>query len=378
MGSQDTLPTSMKALVVRARGDAGIDTVPVPRPGPGSITIRVLHAFINKQANNFVTGNAAPGGLPLELPYPLIPGGHGIGRVAAAGPDTTVPGLLQPGQLVMFEPFVRARDDQEVAIMTGAFAGIDERTQKFTRDNWRNGAWAEYTRQPLENTYVLDEGRLIDQLGLGAEDLDVLGPLSVLYGGLRKIDVKAGETIVVTPATGFYSAGTIAIARAMGASVIAVSRDEKKLAEMETVYPGLKTVCVSKTQDVTAAIVAHGRIDAVVDVSPPEAVGSEHLGQAIQALPRYGRVCLMGGRQDTVLQIPYRAAVFKDLTIRGSWMYEREHVLGLVKMVESGALKLGKQGGYEVIGSYPLDQYKEAMVKAGECSATQTVVISPS
>lgn len=41
--------------------------------------------------------------------------------------------------------------------------------------------------------------------------------------------------------------------------------------------------------------------------------------------------------------------VFKDLALRASWMYEREHVRALIKMAQPGVLKLGKAdwfGGY--------------------------------
>ncbi|EFY92350.1 hypothetical protein J3458_000965 [Metarhizium acridum] len=367
----------MKAIVLHGPGQASVDSVPTPQPGPGSITIQVLHAMVHNNAKALINGTAGAGGHAMKQPYPNTPGGYGVGRVAASGPDTTAPELLRPGQLVIFDPFVRARDDGDVAILHGAFDGLDERTKSFTRDNWRNGCWAEYVHMPLENTWPVDETLLVGRLGLRTEELMFLGPLAVAYGGLRRIDVKAGETVVVTPATGLFSGAVVAVARAMGAVVVAVSRSADKLARMESIYPGLKTVVAGKTDNLTAAIAAHGPVDAVVDFSPPGATASEFLGQAILSLRRYGRVCLMGGRGDAALPVPYGFMVFKDLTIRGSWMYEREHVRALIKMAESGVLKLGKAAGLEVIASYPLEKMDEALDKGLEAGASELVVIGP-
>ncbi|OAQ73482.1 isopropanol dehydrogenase [Pochonia chlamydosporia 170] len=371
------LPSTMKAIVLHGPGQSSVDTVPTPHPNPGSITIKVLHAMIHNNAKNIIKGSAAAGGFQFQQPYPHIPGGYGVGRVAAPGPDTTMPEFRRPGQLVIFDPFVRARDDGDVAILHGAFDGIDERTKKFTRDNWRDGCWAEYVRMPLENTWAVDENRLLGQLALKTEDLVFFGPLAVAYGGLRKINLTAGETIVVTPATGLFSGAVVAVARAMGATVIAVSRNAEKLAELENNHPGLKTIVAGKTENLTEAIAAHGSIDVVVDFSPPSATDSEYLGQAIGALRRYGRVCLMGGRGDATLPVPHAMMVFKDLTVRGSWMYERDHVRTLVKMVETGVLKLGKAAGLEVIASYPLEKMDGALDKGAEVGASKMVVLGP-
>lgn len=371
------LPATMKAIVLHGPGQASVDSVPVPHPGHGSITIKVLHSMVHNNAKAFIKGTSEAAGFEMRQPYPSIPGYYGVGRVAAAGPDTTMPELLRQGQLVVFDPFIRARDDGDVAILHGAFDGADEKTKKFTRDNWRNACWAEYVRMPLENTWAVDENRLLGQLGLKTEELVFLGPLAVAYGGLRRIDIKAGETIVVTPATGLFSGAAISAARAMGATVIAVSRNADKLAELEKIYPNLKTIVAGKTEDLTAAVAAYGPIDAVVDISPPSATDSEYLGQVILALRRYGRVCLMGGRADAKLPVPHGLMVFKDLTIRGSWMYEREHVRSLIQMAETGVLKFGREVGQEIIASFPLEKMEEALDRAGDVGISKLVVIGP-
>lgn len=102
---------------------------------------------------------------------------------------------------------LRARDDPNVLAVWGAFDGFDETTKRFVKETWRDGAWTEYVRVPLESTWALDEDKLIGKLGLKPEDLLHPGLLPVLYSGLRKIDLKAGETVLIAPATGVFSGG---------------------------------------------------------------------------------------------------------------------------------------------------------------------------
>lgn len=359
----------MKSVLFRGPSDGAVESLPFPLPGPGSVTVRILHCLVHNNAARQYRGEGQ-----IKPSYPSVFGGYAVGRVAAIGPDTTA---MKPGQLVIVDPFVHARDDPDVVILWGVFDGLDERTKRFTKTNWRDGCWAEYARAPLENTWPLDEDLFIGKLGLQIQDLVHLGPLVVVYSGLRKINVQAGETIVIAPATGVFSGGAISVARAMGVNVIAGGRNAEGLTALEARYPDIKTVRLSGGSEDTAALEALGPIDAFIDVAPPEATDSAYLGSCMLAVRREGRVCLMGGRGDASLPYPYSAMVFKDLTIRGSWMYEPQHVRGLLKLVASGKLNIGAGGGMEVIGSYPLDKFEEAMEHGTKCSAGKIVVLSP-
>ncbi|KID92636.1 isopropanol dehydrogenase [Metarhizium guizhouense ARSEF 977] len=305
--TETKLPATIKAIVLHRPGQATVDSVPTPHPGPGSITIQVLHAMVHNAAKTLIKGTAGTSGHSMKQPYPNTPGGHGVGRVAASGPDTTAPELLRPGQLVIFDPLVRARDDGDVAILHGAFDGLDERTRAFARDSWRNGCWAEYVRAPLENTWPV------------------------------------GETVVVTPATGLFSGA---------AAAAAVSRSADKLARMEGIYPGLKTVVAGKTGNLTCGY--------------------------CRPRPR-GRCCGFQPPWREGFGVPGPGDSFPpaDLTVRASWMYEREYARALVKMAELGVLKLRKAAGLEVIASYPLERMEEAVDKGLEAGASELVVIGP-
>jgi D-arabinose 1-dehydrogenase-like Zn-dependent alcohol dehydrogenase len=167
-------------------------------------------------------------------------------------------------------------------------------------DVWRDGTMAEYVKMPLENCYPLNEERLCRELGYTLPDLMYLLFLLVPYGGLRDIDVQPGETVVVCPATGGFSAAGVLVAAGMGAKVIAASRNEKELARVKKYVrqsqgSSIETVAITGDEAADmASIQRYGSIDAIIDLTPFGADESTHLKTAMQCLRRGGRVSLMG------------------------------------------------------------------------------------
>ena len=162
------------------------------------------------------------------------PGSRAIGRVAGIGPDSVA---LKVGQLVLIEPQLHARDDDTCEIMFGVFDGGSPQSNKLA-SNWRLGAWSEYIDVPLENCHALEE-HLLEKYS--AAELLAITMQLVGYGGLRSINVRPGDTVIVAPATGLTSAAAVEVASAMGARVIAASRNlellEKVAAKNPRVYP---------------------------------------------------------------------------------------------------------------------------------------------
>jgi NADPH:quinone reductase-like Zn-dependent oxidoreductase len=59
---------------------------------------------------------------------------------------------------------------------------------------------------------------------------------TVPYGGLRDIDLKPGETIIIAPAAGSFGGAAVKLALAMGALVIAVGRNPEALKKLAASY----------------------------------------------------------------------------------------------------------------------------------------------
>lgn len=368
-----SIPTTMRAIIQTGPGQSSVKNVAVPQVQFGSVLVKVEAMLVHPNALAIYNAKHPF----IQLPYPLVPGSNAVGRVVVPGPDAT---SLRSGQLVIVNTFVRARDDPSVQVLWGIWPGTTPETNHLYTSTVRDGVCAEYVLAPLENTFALNEDRLLGSaaaggLGYQIPDLLQLAPDTILYAGLRSIDLQAGERIIVTPATGHFSAAAVDVAVAMGASVIAASRNATGLAKLKQIHPSIETVeltCDLKAD--TAALESFGNVDAVIDVSPPSATGSSNLAAAVATLHPYGRVSLAGGRMDEALPIPYMVAAIKNLTIRGLFMFRREDQRGIIKLAESGLLKIGEAGGHTVVASYDLDSYSEALSKAVEISGPGNIV----
>jgi len=298
----------------------------------------------------------------------------------AAGPDAT---LLAPGQLVLIDVTVRGRDDPQGSIMLfGTHAGLSAGSQKLMMSEWRDATFAEFAKVPLENCHVLDEAVLVKgKLGYKVEELTYMLRQLVPMGGLVDLDVKPGERVIVAPATGQFGGAAVEVALALGARVIAVGRDRERLARMkEVIYNGERLEVVKITGDVksdTEALMQFGEVDKYIDFSPAGAAKSTHIMSCLMALKSGGMASLMGGIQETVA-IPYGLMMFKSLQLRGKFMYERDAIKRLIKMVESGLLKLGEAGGLKVVGPFALEDWEEAFDQAEKNAGWGVqVIISP-
>lgn len=200
MAQMQDLPEQMRALVLTSRDEPPIvQTVATPQPTTGSATVRVLAANTISYIRDIYNGKRK-----YPFPTPIIPGTSFVGRVAAVGPDAT---KLKPGDLVFVDCVVRSRDEPADVFLAAIIEGFTPGSAKLMRDVFRDWAYAEYCRVPLENMTLLDEARLTSPvrdggLGHSLAQLAYASALLVPYGGLRDIELKAGQTVIVAPATG--------------------------------------------------------------------------------------------------------------------------------------------------------------------------------
>ena len=378
MASQ-SLPLTHRALVCVSRDEPFKleEQRPVPQLTSGSAIVRVLAVHIISYLGDIYTGKR-----PLSFPTPLVPGGSCVARVAAVGPDAT---SLKPGQLVFSHIFLVGRDDPDQRSLLGIFSGATPAAQNLMEHEWRDASLAEYARVPMENCIPLDEKRLLGSpqnggLGYRIEDLSYLQAPLVTYGGLIDVDLKPGETIVVTPATGSFGGSAVQVALAMGAGkVIAMGRNEDALRRLHELDPTrVKTVRMTGSwESELEALRACGPVDAFFDISPALAQDSSHFKSCIHSLRFGGRVSLMGGLPGD-LAVPVTQIVHKNLQLRGKWMYEREDVPGFMRLVHSGLLKLGPKGGNEITGKFGLADWKEAFdTAANKARVGQISVVMP-
>ncbi|TQV99873.1 hypothetical protein V2A60_005302 [Cordyceps javanica] len=360
------LPPTQRALVIDG-GSAGcfVKSLSTPSVTHGSAVIRIEAASILPSYGALCRGISSADS-SASAPISGVAGFSAIGRIAALGPDSA---RLCIGQLVYVDSVVRARDDPDCMFISTHFGGMSEGSRRLKREVWSNGTFAEYANMPLENCIPLDETRLLKELAYSAEDLGYMAYQLVPYAGLLDIELRPGETLIVCPATGFYSSIGVQVAIAMGARVIAMARDEEKLQNIRrevlrtSQHAALQLIKITgdETAD-TAALRAlvPGGADAVLDMTPSSASTSTHTKSAIKALRRGGRVSLMGSTRNIGADV----IMLNDIMLKGKMMYERKTILQFVKLLEGGCFPRGP--AYVTAKAFALEDWTKAFSAAAE------------
>ena len=211
----------MKAAVLTAFGSPlAIETRPDPSAGAGTVVIDVVAAPVLSYAGEVFSGAR---NYPLEPP--AVPGCSAIGRVRAPDPDAT---KLAVGDCVCCDPTVRSRDDARMPDITlQGWSSRGEGGLRLSR-HYHDGPFAEQIVVPTENAIRIGAIEPAE-----AARWCALNVLLIPYGGLLAANLQAGETLVVSGATGNFGSAGIAAAMAMGVGcVIAPGRNEAVLADL--------------------------------------------------------------------------------------------------------------------------------------------------
>jgi alcohol dehydrogenase len=345
----------MRAAILPAFGSPlAVGTLPDPVLGSGEVIVDVVATGVLSYANEVFSGERN-----YMLKLPVAPGCGAIGRVRAVGPDAT---RLAIGDWVFCDPTVRSRDDALTPDI--ALQGWSARGEGGMRlqQHFHHGSFAEQMLVPTENAVPIGS---IDPAEAGR--WCALNVLLVPYGGFLAADLRAGETVLVSGATGNFGSAAVAVAMAMGAGcVIATGRNEKVLADLARRFgPRVRTVTlVGREEDDREQMrqVAGGPIDCVLDILPPS-VATTVVRAAVMAVRPNGRVALMGGvgmLGGAGLELPYPWIMRNCISIHGVWMYPREAGVRLLGLVRSGLLRLDH---FEVT-EFDLDHANEAVAHA--------------
>ena len=327
----------MKAAVLNAFGaPLAIQTLADPVLGTGEVIVDVAAAGVTGYAAGVFSGARS---YALELP--VAPGPGGIGRVRATGPDAT---RLAVGDWVFCDATIRSRDDavNPDTILLGwtyrSAAALP--LHRF----YHHGSFAEQMLVPTENVTPIGA---IDAADAGR--WCALGTLLVPYGGLLAGGLRAGETVVINGATGGFGSAGVAVALAMGAgTVVATGRNARALDDLARRFgPRVRPAPMTGAEaDDRRRIgeLAGGPIDCVLDLLPRMASAAQ-VRAAVLALRPGGRAVLMGGvgrSGGDDLALPYPWLMHNEITVRGAWMYPREAVAPMVRLVRSGLIDLAQ------------------------------------
>ncbi|MFI9811822.1 alcohol dehydrogenase catalytic domain-containing protein [Saccharothrix variisporea] len=347
----------MRAATLTAFGSPlVVHDVPDPEAGSGEVLVEVLATCVPPYAAEVFSGERR---YPLEPP--VVPGVGGIGRVVRVGPDAT---KLAVGDLVWCDPTVRARDDALTPDITlQGWSPRGEGGAKLAR-HLPDGPFAELMRVPTENVYRLPAAAAADPARWSA-----LGVHTIAYGGLLAGRLEAGETLLVSGATGNLGSSAVAVALAVGAGHVVVPGRNRAVLDLLADRFGARVSPVELSGDedtdrATMAAATDGPIDMVLDLLPPWAPSSVARAAAM-TVREHGRVVLMGGvgmLGGADLALPYPWIMRNSVTVRGQWMYPRTANAGMIRLIATGALDLAP----ERVTRFDLDQVNDAVAYAAE------------
>lgn len=360
----------MKAAVLKSFGSPlVIEAVPDPELGTGEVIVDVAASRVLNYANEVFSGQRR-----YLLDVPVVPGPGAIGRLRAIGPDAT---HLAIGDWVYCDPTVRSRDDAvnpDITLQGWSARGDGGlRLQKY----FRHGSWAEQMRVPTENAKPIGSLNKTDAAAWCA-----IGTYLVPYGGFLAARLQAGETVLISGATGGFGSAAVAVALAMGAGcVVATGRSEQALAELTRRFGStrLRTVRMQGDGQLDRRSIMNAAprpIDCVLDILPPMASAAQ-AQTAIMTVRPYGRAVLMGGvgmLGGTGLELPYDWIMRSCITIHGQWMYPPQATSGIVGLIRSGLLDLN---AFQIT-AFDLDHANDAVAHAAaNAGAFKMTVIQP-
>jgi NADPH:quinone reductase-like Zn-dependent oxidoreductase len=358
-----TIPATMKAVLLKGHGGFEQleyrDDVPVPRPGPGEVLIRVAAAGVNNTDINTRTGwyaKSVTGGTPADggpardpraeaeaagwtgapLAFPRIQGADACGRIVVVGAGVDP---ARMGERVLIEPGLREPAGGRVRYLGSEC----------------DGGFAEYTKVPAVNAHRVD-------CALSDPELASFPcAYSAAENMLTRADLRAGETVLITGGSGGVGSAAVQLAKRRGATVVAVAGAAKaepvKRLGADAVLPRGSSVIDALGQDA---------VHVVVDV-----VGGPRWPELLDVMRPGGRYAVAGAIAGPLVTLDLRTLYLKDLRLLGCTTLEPDVFGRLVGYIERGEIKP------VVASTYPLKDIVRAQQEFLAKDFTGKIVLIP-
>ena len=251
-------------------GNLRLEEVPVPSPAEGECLLKVEYAALNPADRLLVMGRYPTSGRP-----PFSVGRDGCGTVAV------------PGGAGRFE-------QGERAVCLRSSVGIE-----------RDGTLAEYVAVREAHLGRLPRGWSPAEGAAGPHSL-----LTVWQALVETARLAAGETLLVTGASGGIGCAALIVGKALGARVIALSRSPDKRNRLAAL--GADLALGPDDAGLATKVEAAGGADVVV-----ETVCGGFLETSIALANPYGRICIIGALGGVDCRIDPTKIIFKRLQLLG-------------------------------------------------------------
>lgn len=323
-----TIAANMRAVLLTGHGGYDKlnfrDDVPVPNPGPNDVLIRVAAAGVNNTDINTRIGwyskavaeathvGAASGIADAQddgwsgaaFQFPRIQGADACGRIVAVG-DNVDPARI--GERVLVEPVFRGASRFDILYFGSEL----------------DGGFADYTCAPSLHAHCVNSE---------LSDIE-LASFPCAYGTaeniLTRINLQAGERVLITGASGGVGSAAVQLAKRRGAEVTAIAADAK--AEIVRSLGASRVVPRDANLE---ALFGQEYFDAAADI-----VGGAQFGAILNVLNRGGRYGVSGAISGPIVDLDLRTLYLKDLRLIGCTVLEPDVFANLVSYIERGEVR---------------------------------------
>ena len=336
MSDNNQLPDTMKAMVLMGHGDLDQlvfhDDWPCPRAGAGEVVIKVKACGLNntdvntrtawysKSVEDSTTGGAFAdadsedatwGGAPISLPR--IQGADVCGEVVALGAGVDADLL---GKRVMIDTWVRDWSAPLDMDKTGYFGSECD------------GGFAEYTKIDVRQVHVIESSYSDTEIATFATSYITAENM------LNRAQVKSGDTVLITGASGGVGSALIQLANRRGATTIAMASRSKHDMLKEV---GADVLLDRQPDNLAKALqdsIGRDTVSVVADV-----VGGALFGTLIDRLERGGRYTCAGAIAGPMVEMDLRTFYLRDLTFTGATIVPPGIFADLVGYINRGEIK---------------------------------------
>jgi NADPH:quinone reductase-like Zn-dependent oxidoreductase len=317
-------------------GSLAVAEVPVPRPGPGEVLVKVFASPVNPSDLMFITGNYG-----FKKPLPATPGFEGSGTVVASGSG-------------MMARFMQGR--------RVACAAADAKST--------GGMWAEYIVTsaqfcvPLSKTVEMEHAAtllvnpltawaLVDEARRGGHRAAVQ---TAAASALGKMIIRLGQRFHLPVVNVVRRAEQAALLREMGAAYV-----------LDSNAPGfddeLRKVCQKLGTSISF-----------------EAVAGDMSGRVLRAQPQGSRMLVYGGLSLKAVEIDPGSLIFEGKQVEGFWLsaWLRKHnLLSLLRVSRQVQELLSGDLKTDIRARLPLEKAAEGLTQYAASMTAGKVLLMP-
>lgn len=337
----------------------------IPAAKRGGVVVKLEATPLLSYSRDYLEGK-----LPyMYPPMPFTPGTNAVGVVHEIGDG--VLGLKLGQRVIVDCNWVKDEAVSEPERILIGLTGISMGSAPMLNE-YPNGTWRQYGDFPASVVFPIDDSDDVD-----ATTLATIAKLVVPFGGLRRMELKAGETVLINGASGYFGSAAVMSALAMGANVILTGRSQAKLEKVvaDLNAPAERVRVVAQTGEFETDIAALRQA-----FSTPAHKALCMVGQSkdshsslvsLNALQRGGQLVVMGSTL-AELSIDYNQMLLNNWEIKGNFMYTKEDYLALISMVQSKQIDLSKIA----VKTYVIDDLENAIDEAGQLQGLNSVVLA--